>query len=147
MKRIVVTLALAASLSGCGIFRGSDKPKTPVLGERVAVLTAESGAEIDPAIADLAVTLPPSQVNTSWTQPGGNATKSMGNPSLAPSLARAERRAATIAMARTPIARDVTEPPRAPGSPWPWFAALMAALALLWWLERARPPRRGAEPA
>jgi outer membrane protein assembly factor BamB len=89
MKRILVTLALAASLSGCGIFRGSDKPKTPVLGERVAVLTAESGAEIDPAIADLAVTLPPSQVNTSWTQPGGNATKSMGNPSLAPSLARA----------------------------------------------------------
>jgi outer membrane protein assembly factor BamB len=88
MKRIVVALALAASLSGCGIFRGSDKPKTAVLGERIAVLTAESGAEVDAASADLSVTLPPSQVNTEWAQPGGNAAKSMGNPSLAPSLAR-----------------------------------------------------------
>lgn len=89
MKRIVVTLALAASLSGCGIFRGSDKPKAPVLGERVAVLTSETGAEVDPSIADLVVSLPPSQVNTSWTQPGGNPAKSMGNPALGPSLARA----------------------------------------------------------
>jgi outer membrane protein assembly factor BamB len=89
MKRIVVALALAASLSGCGIFRGSDKPKAAVLGERIAVLTAESGAEVDPASADLDVSLPPSQVNTEWAQPGGNAAKSMGNPALAPSLARA----------------------------------------------------------
>ncbi|MDB5661759.1 MAG: enzyme [Sphingomonas bacterium] len=88
MKRIVVALSLAAALSGCGIFKGDSKPKTPVLGERIPVLTSESGAEVDPAIADLVVALPPSQVNASWAQPGGNAEKSMGNPSLAPTLSR-----------------------------------------------------------
>ena len=89
MKRIAVALALAASLSGCGIFRGGEKPKAAVLGERIPVLTAESGAEVDPASADLGVTLPPSQVNTEWAQPGGNAAKSMGQLALGAQPAQA----------------------------------------------------------
>ncbi len=90
MKRILVALAIAASLSGCGIFKGhGDKNKTAVLGERVPVLTAESGAEVDPSIADLSVGLPPAAVNTDWAQPGGSASKSMGNPGLAAALGRA----------------------------------------------------------
>ena len=31
---------------------------------------------------------------------------------------------------------------RARGPRWPWFLALLAVLAILWWLERARAGRR-----
>ena len=81
-------LALASTLGGCGIFKGGDgkKPKTPVLGQRIAVLTAESGAEIDPALEAVPVTVPAETPNPEWAQPGGNATKSMGNPALGQSL-------------------------------------------------------------
>lgn len=91
MKRILVALALTAALSGCGVFKGlrGEKPKAAVLGERIPVLTSETGAEVDPSIADLSVALPPSQINTEWSQPGGNAAKSMGNPSLANSVGMA----------------------------------------------------------
>jgi outer membrane protein assembly factor BamB len=89
MKRILAAFAIATALSGCGIFKGREsKAKTPVLGERVSVLTSESGVEVDPSIADLTVALPPSLVNTSWAQPGGNAAKSAGNPSLSLSPSR-----------------------------------------------------------
>ncbi|MFN3668204.1 MAG: hypothetical protein ACK4VY_02775 [Brevundimonas sp.] len=38
--------------------------------------------------------------------------------------------------------------PGAPGSPWPWFAALLFVLAALWWLERNRPATKdGTRPA
>lgn len=90
MKRIVIGLALLASLGGCGIFGGGDKkPKTPVLGDRMPVLTSETGAELDPSLADVPVELPPAVVNSEWTQPGGNATKSMGHLALGQKLARA----------------------------------------------------------
>ena len=45
---IIVAAAIAAS--GCGIF-GHKKPSTPVLGERIAVLAAESDVAVDPATA------------------------------------------------------------------------------------------------
>jgi len=89
MKRIAIALALAATLGGCGVFGGSKKPKTPVLGERTPILAAETGAEVDPTIADVAVELPVAAINTGWAQPGGNPQKSMGHLALAPSLSRA----------------------------------------------------------
>lgn len=60
-----------------------------------------------------------------------------------PSLITAANREATLALAALPSApRAGVEPPRVPGSPWPWFAALIAALASLWWLERNRGPMK-----
>lgn len=56
----------------------------------------------------------------------------------APSLTIAANREATLALAATPTGRTAPAPPRAPGAPWPWFAALLVALGLLWWLERNR---------
>ena len=89
-SKLLVALVLAGTLSGCGIFKGSGgKPKTAVLGERIPVLSSTSDAEVDPALADAVVAVPAPVVNDAWTQPGGNASKSMGNPSLAPALARA----------------------------------------------------------
>lgn len=86
-KSLIAVAALVA-LGGCGIFKGS-KPKTALLGDRVPILTSESGVEVDPALADVAVVLPAAVANDSWAQPGGNAAKSMGHPALVASLSTA----------------------------------------------------------
>ena len=86
--RFAIALALLASLGGCGVFRHhADRgPKSAVLGNRVSILNVGSDAVADPSLADVPVVVPDPVVNDSWTQPGGNATKSMGNPSLAAAL-------------------------------------------------------------
>jgi outer membrane protein assembly factor BamB len=89
MKRVVFALATAALVSGCGILGGRDKPKTPTVGERIAVLGGEAGVEVDPGLADIAITLPPATPNTDWSQPGGSASKSMGNLALGAGTGRA----------------------------------------------------------
>lgn len=91
MKRTAIAAMLLLSLGGCGIFgRGEDKkPRTPLLGERIPVLTYEGGAEVDPGLADVPVALPPATVNDAWTQPGGNAEKAMGHLALGTNLSRA----------------------------------------------------------
>jgi outer membrane protein assembly factor BamB len=87
----VCALAMLTTLGGCGIFKGGDdkKPHTPVMGQRISVLAAETGAEIDPALEAVPVVVPAEQVNPEWGQPGGNAAKSMGNPALGQALAMA----------------------------------------------------------
>jgi outer membrane protein assembly factor BamB len=87
--RFATGLALAAlvGLSGCGIFKGSPK-KTPTVGQRVPILVAENPAEVDKTIADVQVLLPAAAANDSWTQPGGNAAKSMGSLLLSASPKR-----------------------------------------------------------
>lgn len=60
--------------------------------------------------------------------------------SAAPSLVATANRQATqdlVASAETSTGRA---PSRSRGSPWPWAAALLAMLSLLWWLERRLPP-------
>ena len=74
MKRVVIALAAASLLGGCGLFKSS-KPKTPTIGERIPVLSAESRIEVDPALADVAIALPPAEANPDWTEPGGNDSK------------------------------------------------------------------------
>ena len=90
MKRITIAAMLLLSLGGCGIFgKGGDKhSKTPLLGNRIPVLTSESDAELDPTLADLPVTVPAAVANDSWSQPGGNAQKSMGHLALGKELGR-----------------------------------------------------------
>jgi len=82
--RLAVALALLATLGGCGIFRHhTDRgPKTAVIGNRVSVLNTGSDSVADPSLADVPVVVPEAAANNSWTQPGGNATKSMGNLAL-----------------------------------------------------------------
>lgn len=88
-RNAALAVSLAALLGGCGVFKGGDKPKTPTVGNRVPVLTAESGVEVDPSLADVAVVLPPANANEAWTQPGGNASKAMGHLALGTSISQA----------------------------------------------------------
>jgi outer membrane protein assembly factor BamB len=82
-------LALAAvAASGCSILKKST-PKTPVLGERVAVLASEKDVVVDPATAALPMTLPEPIANSQWAQAGGNASKSIGHVALGQSLGQA----------------------------------------------------------
>lgn len=82
-SRIVATAALALALGGCGIFKkGENHPKTAVLGERIPVLSSENDASVDPSLADVPVTVPAAVANDSWSQTGGNATKTLGNLAL-----------------------------------------------------------------
>ena len=85
----VALLAFAAlSASGCSIFK-KGTPKTPVVGERVSVLTTEQDVVVDPDTAALPMTLPDPIANTEWAQSGGNASKSMGHVALGQSLGQA----------------------------------------------------------
>lgn len=84
--RAALVVSLAAGLSACGggLFGGGEKKSTPTVGDRIPVLSRiESGAIVDPALAGVAVILPPAVVNTDWSQGGGNAAKSNGHVALA----------------------------------------------------------------
>src|SRR5829696_5939288 len=89
MKRITTKLAVlimaAMAMSGCSIFKRGT-PKTPVLGQRVAVLTAENDVSVDPATAALPMVLPAPVANLDWAQSGGSPSKSMGHLALGTSL-------------------------------------------------------------
>ena len=86
--RLGVLVGLALAASGCGILRKS-APKTPVLGERIAVLTSEGDVQVDPATAALPMSLPLAVVNSDWAQSGGSASKAMGHLALGQALGNA----------------------------------------------------------
>ena len=86
--KAAILIAAAIATSSCGLFRGSKK-STPVIGERIAVLTTETDVVVDPATAALPMTLPPPIANAEWAQPGGNASKAMGHVALGGSIAQA----------------------------------------------------------
>ena len=87
--RLSVLLAATLAASGCSIFKKGKGPSTPVLGQRIAVLTGEGDVSVDPATAALPMTLPAATGNTDWTQSGGSPTKSMGQLALGNALGRA----------------------------------------------------------
>ena len=87
--RIALLVAAAIAASGCGVLKKGSGPKTPVLGQRIPVLTSETDATVDPATQALPFTLPAPVVNSAWSQSGGNATKSMGQLALGSSLQQA----------------------------------------------------------
>ena len=86
--RAALMIAAAIAASGCSVLKHKQK-KTPILGERIPVLTTESDAALDPATAALPMVLPDAVANTAWTQSGGNAAKSMGQLALGTALGNA----------------------------------------------------------
>ena len=86
--KFAVLVAAALAAGGCGIFK-KGAPKTPVVGERIAVLASESDVSVDPATAALPMALPAPAANASWAQSGGNASKTMGHVALPASIGQA----------------------------------------------------------
>lgn len=83
LGHVVTMAAMVALLGGCGIIGGKKGgPKTPVVGNRVSILSNEQGVEVDPALADVPVSLPAPVVNDAWAQPGGDPSKMIGHVSL-----------------------------------------------------------------
>jgi outer membrane protein assembly factor BamB len=85
---IVVLIAAALAASGCSVLK-RHTPKTPVLGERIPVLTSETDAQVDPATAVSPMVLPTPAANSDWSQSGGSASKSMGQLALGAALREA----------------------------------------------------------
>jgi outer membrane protein assembly factor BamB len=83
---VAVLIAAALASSGCSVFKKGGRPKTPVLGQRIAVLTTEGNVEVDPATRALPFSLPAPVENNGWTESGGNATNSMGHLALGDAL-------------------------------------------------------------
>lgn len=89
MIRQLATLSVAASLlAGCGVINKS-RPKTPVVGDRISVLSTDPDAQIDPNTAALPFTLPAPEANAAWSQPGGTPSKSVGHLALGTALSPA----------------------------------------------------------
>jgi outer membrane protein assembly factor BamB len=80
------------------------KNNTPTVGSRVAILGTERDTDIDAALANVAVTLPPANINEAWAQPGGNASKSPGHVELGQGLARVWTASVTGANPRARLA-------------------------------------------
>ncbi|MEY4721399.1 MAG: hypothetical protein RIQ46_1124 [Pseudomonadota bacterium] len=92
-RRLTVPLVigLGLALSACGVIGGGKSgPKTPTVGNRVPILSRiETGANVDPALASVAVVVPSPSVNPDWPQAGGTAGKSYGHLALADAPSRA----------------------------------------------------------
>lgn len=88
VEKIALILAAAALVGGCNPFK-RERPKTPVLGERIAVLTGEADISVDEATAAQPFSLPAAVANEEWAQSGGNASKSMGHLALGSTLGTA----------------------------------------------------------
>jgi outer membrane protein assembly factor BamB len=84
--RTLVLIAGALAMSGCSIFKRGSRPKTPVVGERIAILTNESDVVVDEATAALPMSLPLAVANGDWAQAGGSAGKSGGHVELGQAL-------------------------------------------------------------
>ncbi len=90
-RLVLVSLMCAVSLSGCaklGLSGGKDKKRTPVMGNRISILSSEQGIEPDPALAGVQVVLPEAALNADWAQPGGNASKSVGHLAMGQALGK-----------------------------------------------------------
>ena len=93
VSKLLLVLAASTTLGGCAVLDGvrgdaGKKNNTPTVGSRVAILGTERDTDIDPALANVAVTLPPAYINEAWAQPGGNASKSPGHVELSQGLKR-----------------------------------------------------------
>ena len=93
VTKLLLVLAASTTLGGCAVLDGvrgdaGKKNNTPTVGSRVAILGTERDTDVDPALANVAVTLPPAYINEAWAQPGGNASKSPGHVELSQGLKR-----------------------------------------------------------
>ena len=86
--QIALLLMTAALLTGCNPFK-KGVVKTPVVGERIAVLSGETDIAVDPDTAAMPFALSEAIANEDWAQSGGSPSKSIGHVALGTSLTSA----------------------------------------------------------
>jgi len=109
VTKLLLVLAASTTLGGCAVLDGvrgdaGKKNNTPTVGNRVDILGTERDTDIDAALANVAVILPPATVNEAWAQPGGNAWKSPGHIELSQALSRVWTASVTGANPRARLA-------------------------------------------
>jgi len=85
LARYLVLPLLVAALGACDTLGigGEDDDGTPTIGRRQPILSRiANDVQADPALASVAVVLPPAQTNAEWAQAGGNASKAPGHLTL-----------------------------------------------------------------
>ena len=87
-RKLALLLVASAMVTGCNPFK-KDAVKTPVIGERIAVLSGENDIMVDPDTAALPFAIPEAVANEDWAQSGGNPAKSMGHVALGNALGTA----------------------------------------------------------
>jgi len=89
VRRTAALTALAALVAGCGVIGGKHRPVTPTVGNRTPILShVGSDVSPDPTLAQVAVVLPPAQVNKDWSTAGGEPDKNIGHVALGDNPAR-----------------------------------------------------------
>ncbi|MES2903926.1 MAG: PQQ-binding-like beta-propeller repeat protein [Pseudomonadota bacterium] len=84
-RKLALLLVASVCVTGCNPFK-KDAVKTPVIGERIAVLSGENAIEVDPETAAMPFVIPEAVANDDWAQSGGNPSKSMGHVALGNAL-------------------------------------------------------------
>ena len=87
-RKLALLLVATAMVTGCNPFN-KKVTRTPVIGERIAVLSGESDISVDPDTAAMPFSIPAALANEDWAQSGGNPLKSMGHVALGTSLGTA----------------------------------------------------------
>lgn len=88
-RHLIAVMMIGASLASCGVIKRGGKPKTPVIGERIAILSSEADIVVDEATAAIPMSLPAAQLNSDWGQPGGTPNKAPGHLALGSRLGQA----------------------------------------------------------
>jgi outer membrane protein assembly factor BamB len=89
LTRATLAVTIAATLAGCGVLGGNERPATPTVGQREPILTRASDLAVDTTIAAQQIILPEPALNADWGQPGGSAAKAMGHVALPATLTNA----------------------------------------------------------
>ena len=93
LARCLLLPLLIAGLAGCetlGIGGDEEDNGTPTVGNRQPILSRIANeVRADPALANVAVALPPPQTNAEWPQAGGNAAKAPGHVTISAAPVRA----------------------------------------------------------
>ena len=85
-----------------------------------------------------------------WPRQAGWHKLADGSPAFFVTSVGAARTTVDARLATWQLTRTAPGTPaagRRPGTSWPWYAALLVSLALLWWLERARFGQRASNTA
>ena len=87
-RNIALLMVASVCVTACNPFK-KEAVKTPVVGERISVLSAENDIAVDPDTAALPFAIPEAVANEDWAQSGGNPSKSMGHVALGNALGTA----------------------------------------------------------